>query len=302
MPYKLGALPSLRATKSENADFMEVMCLRSGQGSYSAVEASQALGIVEEEEDDRIEKEMPFLDVLAVVEERVKATNGNYPFFSDGYSVYLDTECTDYIRKIYFFLLFATRNNMSNNRIFNGIDGGKLFEQLCSQVLRNYFGDKCNCFVFGTGDDEHRTFDDRLRHLLEKLKEPKYATRRPAGDTGHQVDDKLDLVAHIPFQDKRLGQFIAFAQCKTGDSWRESIRLLNPMDFSANYFDPVLNFTPITVNMVSESFSDNWERIARNVVFFDRCRIMRYLPEKMDNSILENIDLWNEGLISVLLH
>ena len=301
MSYKLGSLPSPRASRSENADFMEVMCLLSEQGSYSAVEAAQALGIAAEEEDDRVAAELPFYDVLSVIEEREKATAGKYPFFSDGYSVQLNQDVPDQLKELYIFLLLATRNDMSRNRIIDGIDGGKLFEQLCVKVLKNYFGDKCNCFVFGTGDDEHRSFDDKLNHLISQLKEPKYAIRRPEGDTHHQVDDKLDLVAHIPFQDKRMGQFIAFAQCKTGDSWYDSIRLLSPQDFSENHFTPPLNFTPIRVYMVSESFSNDWESRSRGVVFFDRCRLMRFMPDTIDDEqLMGNIITWNHGVVQGL--
>lgn len=302
MSYKLGQLPSPRATRSEKADFLEIQCLYSEEGSYSIVEAAQAFGIVDEEEDNRIEQELPFFDVLSIIDERQKATNGNYPFITDGYSVCLNPECPHLAQDIYMYLLFATRHYMGISRVVDGVDGTALFERLCAEVLKKYFGENACCFVFGTGDDVHTSFDDKLRHLICQLKEPKYAIRRPEGDTGHQRDDKLDVVAHIPFNDKRMGQFIAFAQCKTGDNWSTSIGLLKPVDFSSNYFEPVLNFTPITVNMVSESFSDDWERIARNVVFFDRCRIMRFLPERIDSGLEHEIKRWTTSVLQTTLN
>lgn len=292
MSYKLGQLPSPKATCSENADFLEVQCLLSAEGSYSIVEATQALGIVDDEEDNRIEQELPFFDVLSIIDERLKATNGNYPFVTDGYSVCLNPDCSQLVKDTYIYLLLATRHYMGAARIEDGIDGTAVFERLCAEVLKKYFGENSCCFVFGTGDNEHASFDDKIKNLISQLKEPKYAMRRPEGDTKHQRDDKLDVVAHIPFNDKRMGQFIAFAQCKTGDSWETSIGLLKPSDFSKNYFEPVLNFTPITVNMVSESFSDDWERIARDVIFFDRCRLMRFLPDAIHPNLENDIRRW----------
>lgn len=297
MSYKLGHLPSPRATLSENADFLEVQCLLSAEGTYSIVEAAHAMGIADDEDYDHIERELPFYDVLSIIDERQKSANGNYPFLTDGYSVYLDPECPQLAKDVYVYLLLATRHNMSAKRIMNGIDGTLLFEHLCASVLKNYFGEKASCFVFGTGDEERANFEEKIKNLIVQLKEPKYSFRRPEGDTGHQKDDKVDLVAHIPFMDKRMGQFIAFAQCKTGDSWRTSIGLLDPRNFSSNYFTPILNFTPITVNMVSESFSDDWERLARNVVFFDRCRIMRFLPEVISINLKNKICSWSQSVI-----
>lgn len=301
MSYKLRQLPSPKATRSENADFLEVQCLLSAEGSYSIVEAAQALGIVDEEENNRIEQELPFYDVLSIIDERHEATGGNYPFNTDGYSVCMAPKCSNLAKDVYIFLLFATRHLMGTGRVVNGIDGTALFEKLCAEVLKKYFGENACCFVFGTGDDVHTSFNDKLKNLIFQLKEPKYAIRRPEGDTGHQRDDKLDVVAHIPFNDKRMGQFIAFAQCKTGDSWSSSIGLLKPSDFSRNYIEPVLNFTPITVNMVSESFSNDWERIARDVVFFDRCRIMRFLPEMIAPDLEHDILQWNTGVLQTIL-
>lgn len=300
MSYKLGQLPSPGATRSENADFLEVQCFLSAEGSYSIVEAAQALGIVNDEEDNRIEQELSFFDVLSIIDERQRASNGNYPFVTDGYSVCINHECPKLAHDIYIYLLFATRHYMGETRVIEGLDGTALFEKLCAEVLKKYFGESSYSFVFGTGDNEHASFDDKIKNLISQLKEPKYAMRRPEGDTRHQRDDKLDVVAHIPFNDKRMGQFIAFAQCKTGDSWKTSIGLLKPSDFSKNYFDPVLNFTPITVNMVSESFSNDWERIARDVVFFDRCRLMRFLPDAINPDLEKDINRWTNGVMQLM--
>lgn len=303
MAYKLGSLPSVRATRSELADFMEIMCLKAkaDSGCYSILDASQAMGIVgDDEEDDRIAEELPFYDSLSIIDERDLATSSHYPFQTDGYSIRLKDDCAPVVMSVYLFLLLATRNDMSRNRIFEGVDGGKLFERLCSCVLSKYFGPNSDCFVFGTGDDVHTSFDDKIQNLISRLDERVYAPRRPLGDKGHHQDDKLDVVVHIPFHDKRMGQFVAFGQCKTGDNWRDSIRLLSPKDFSENYFTPPLNFTPIVVNMVSESFSDDWERKARDVVFFDRCRIMRYVPANLDESVLSDINKWNSGVLGTL--
>ena len=48
MPYKIGNLPSPKATQAEIADFLEVSCLLSEEGSFSIVKAALDNGIVED--------------------------------------------------------------------------------------------------------------------------------------------------------------------------------------------------------------------------------------------------------------
>lgn len=96
------------------------------------------------------------------------------------------------------------------------------------------------------------------------------------------MDDKLDVVTHIPFSDSRKGQFIAFCQCKTGTNWRDKVAQLRPGHFSSSHIAPPLNVTPMPVFMVCEAVLDNWENLTRTQLFFDRCRIMQYLPDEVN--------------------
>lgn len=304
MSYKLGNIPSSRASESEKCDFMEVQCLLSESHTYSILEASQAFGFVIEEEFGEIDQDLPFYDTLTVFEIRdMQSKSTNYPFATSGYSVTIKQDIAQYIKDVYIFLLLATRNNMQNNRIVDEIDGAALFECLCALVLKRYFGDEhANSFVFGTGNDAERSFRSKVSLLLRELNEPGYQFRRADDSTGDEVDDKLDVVTHIPFSDSRKGQFIAFCQCKTGTNWRDKVAQLRPGHFSTSHIAPPLNVTPIPVFMVSESVYDNWETITGTQVFFDRCRIMLYLPEEtslQQDDLLEQIRFWNARVLDM---
>jgi len=306
MPYKLGELPSIYASMDELADFLELKCIVSESGIYSIQEAASAMGIVtDESSDDRIEEELPYYDVLSVIDDRRIQTGGKYPFITDQYSLTIIQPTDDEtIKDVYTFLLLATRNNMSGKTRTvtdadgNQLDGAKLFEQLSAAILKSYFGENCNSFVFGTGDDVNKSFQKKLENLLAELKEPNTQIDPPPGNANDQKDDGLDVVVHIPFDDKRNGQFMAFGQCKTGDHWETSIRQLSPSNFSKDYFHHPLLFTPITVHIVSEAFVGDWYHKTGDVLFFDRSRLMRYMPKQLDEGLLSKIRIWNNGIIN----
>lgn len=300
MSYKLGQLPSPGASLPEIADFMEFQCLIGGEDSYSTTSGKDAMGILGE--DDRYEEEdySDFDSALAVVEDRKSLSLEHYPFEALSKTIRVRTDVDDIDRDIYVFLLLATRENMSSRKVAGGVDGTALFEKLCAVVLANYFGSNCKLFVFGTGGDNHRSFEERVQEFLDTLNEGKILYRKPDCSKNNQKDAKLDIVAFIPFPDERKGQFIAFGQCKTGTNWRPLVSQLNPDAFCKSYCSPPPGFLPITIFMVSESFSDNWEDLLRlsNGILFDRTRIMAYLPREIDDKILSQIRKWNYSVIS----
>lgn len=304
MSYKLGGVPSPRASFEEKADFLEVKCLKSETLTYSVQEAASALRIVEDEDyGDKIVEEIPFFEELKVIDDRKKQCGDSYPFItgSNIWGLYMLPD-NEFVKLVYTFLLLATRNDMGRNRIVDYVDGGKLFERLCSVVLRNYFGDHCHSFVFGTGDDAHTNFKAKLQNFLNQIREPKTQLNTSREGIEYAKDDALDVVVNIPFDDKRTGQFMAFCQCKTGDNWKALITQLDPWNFSRCYFNPPLQFTPIVVHMISEAFNSDWYHTTCDVLFFDRCRIMRYLPSEAaineaDDTLLQDIRTWNAGVL-----
>lgn len=296
MSYKIGQLPSPKATLSEISDFIEYQCLISGNSIYSAISGESAMGILY---DDDLEYSSKFEEALSEIEDRCNFAGGNYPFETSTNLLKIKENIDDNVVDIYKFLLLSTRENMSENKVAAGIDGTALFEDLCAWMLKNYFGEKCTSFVFGTGRENDSPFSVKVQELLDKLNEGCMEFRLPDNDNGKQKDGKLDVVVFIPFADNKKGQFIAFGQCKTGTNWRTSIYQLNPATFCNTYCNPTPGFTPIAVFMVSEAFTENWEQLQRasNGILFDRIRIMNYLPEKIDNGLLENIRRWNAAVI-----
>lgn len=299
MSYQLGQIPSPHPTLSEVADFMEFQCLVDDSGSSSIVSVETAMGIPGDDDDDPVEDSEHYDCVLSVIYNRLLFSKGHYPFEALNRTIRIKTDVDGIVRDIYIFLLLSTRENMSSGKIADGIDGTALFEKLCAEVLKNYFGENCCSFVFGTGRDKNDTFENKVQAMLDLFNEGKLLYRRPDNEDNQQKDGKLDVVAFIPFVDSRKGQFIAFAQCKTGTSWRDSISQLNPYAFCELYSSPPPGFTPIAVFLVAESFEEKWERLLRNSrgLLFDRLRIMNYLPQQINEELLTDIRKWNNSVI-----
>ena len=299
MSYTLGQLPSPRSTLAEKADFMEYQCLVSEENRYSVISGENAMGVSYDEQDLNSVDSYGFEEALSEIEDRGLYSGEKYPFETTTDSLKIRNDIDSETLDIYKFLLLATRENMGSGRIADGIDGAALFEKLCAIVLKSFFGDNCTSFVFGAGQDNNAPFRVKAQDLFNKLNEGNLVFRVPDGDNNSQKDGKLDVVVLIPFADDKKGQFIAFGQCKTGTTWRSAISQLNPEVFCRTYCSPMPGFTPISVFMVAESFTENWELYQRssNGILFDRSRIMSYLPEQIDADFLAKIKRWNMSVI-----
>ena len=302
MAYILREIPSHSATLSEIADFLEYQCLKNGN-NYSVISGTNAIGMMEdnenEEESGLNEMKEKFYEALSEIEVRMNDTRGNYPFCADT-TLIRKINSNSHIDIVYTFLLLATRENMKNNKVANDIDGTLLFEKLCAEVLRNFFGNNSQSLVFGTSSGISENFQQKIERMLNTISEKGYSFRSPDNDNHRQKDSKVDIVAFIPFSDGKKGQFMALSQCKTGTSWRTSISQLQANAFTSSFISPPLVFTPIVIFMVCESCYENWESCQRNSggLIFDRERIMEYLPDNIDERLLEDMDSWNRAVLA----
>ena len=282
------------------ADFLEFECIKAGAEisslsyrSYMSVSDDEINNDGVESSDD---KSIIKLDAaIAECSNRSKCCPIQYPFIIGNSSLDLKPD-SNWHRDIYIFLLLTTRLNMRDERVQDELDGTQLFEALCAMVTKEYYGKHCCAEVFGTSTGG--SFKEKVEALLQSLC-IKGQYKEPEGTTGHQKDGNLDIVAWIPFSDKKDGQLIAMGQCKTGTHWETLLPELDPDNFFALYSSQQPYARPQKLFFVSESFGDyKWgERCASAGVLFDRTRIMEFLPESMDEELLNNIIKWNKAAI-----
>lgn len=298
--YKLGNIPSIKDDISEIADFIEIKCLFSEEGVFSIESARSALSVESDElyfegiddDDDRTYNRL--MEVFAELKQRKKDCNDFYPFMIYNDLISFNKECNEQITEIYKYLLFATRANMRDYRLFgDGKDAALIFEVLSQYICESYFGSQSVSMVFGTAAD--MSFKDKVKELITRLNF-KSDVREPIGSNGKKKDAKLDVIVWNPFKDKRDSMLIGMAQCKTGTHWDETLTQLQPSSFFRNYmyYSPIAD--PVRLFFITESVAINeqWEERARNAgILFDRQRIMSLLPQDIDKHLLKDIAEWN---------
>ncbi len=306
MSYKVPGVPSKKAYIVELADFWEIEAIKQKR-PISIVDIARILSPESDEishdgiesEDDVIDERLEY--VLSEFFRRKKACTGiRYPFQLKTSSIVFNSEDdNDAFRLIYLFLLFCTRFNMSNNKEQGGIDGTEIFESLCSIVAENYFGKNSKSVVLGTSVTGN--FEHKVQNLINQLKEGTEFRNRNI-TTPKKNDGGVDVVVWKEFADKRESKLIGFGQCKTGTSWHDNIKLLNPDEFCKRWFldQPILSPVPIAFIADTLNFENDFPGIQSGFLFFSRFRIMEYLPDNLDEEFISDIKKWVESALNLV--
>lgn len=204
---------------------------------------------------------------------------------------------------IYIFLLMVTRADMdSKHRILKGIDPTHVFENLCGDVLRNFWHGNdgfSGSLVFGTArkkSNEKKSFSSNIQFLTQQIGEGagfKMGAQLPGAGDG-----SLDIVAWRKFSDKREGGLVGFAQCKTGVTWKEHLTKLRPNTFTHRFLIKPLVIEPIRIYMVPARVERvQWDTHSRDGgLLFDRCRITQY-SSAIQTDILKKCKIWSSAAI-----
>lgn len=183
---------------------------------------------------------------------------------------------------LYAFLLVASRADMDSERKLENLDPTKLFEQLCADILLNFWGGKSELsgsMVFGTARKKARhnhQFHANIENLCASLRHGR--GMKLGAKTPGAGDGKLDVVVWRIFSDGRVGGLIGFGQCKTGVHWKTHLTKLQPRNFCNKYFQHPLILDPIRVYMVPHRVDgSDWEsHTGEGGLIFDRCRLVQY--------------------------
>jgi len=304
MAYKIPEVPSPQAYKEEMADCWEIQAILHPGRYVASIHISRiiATGLDEidhegiESEDDRLDSRLD--EVLSELQRRPGFSSGKYPFSFEKYSLKLN-EGDSLNKNIYLFLLLCTRFNMTKNKVHNTIDGTQLFEELCAEIVINYFGDNSESFLFGTANPGN--FRAKIEELITKAGEGS-AFKNPNNNQPTKNDDAVDIVAWKDFSDKRAGKLMAFGQCKTGTSWQDDIHRLKPGDFCDNWFHDSPILAPLPLVFICDTLNEDFNFVSRQkgYLFFNRFRILELVRESLNNEIQTKIQSWLDSAISTI--
>ena len=306
MPYKIPALPGVRAHKEEMADFWEVQAIRNPNLFVSSTQISKTIstGLDEikndglEDENDELNRDLD--DVLLELQKRPKYCSHGYPFTFSRFSIKLD-ENESNLKKVYLFLLLCTRFNMKKNKSHGGVDGTLLFERLSAHVAKNYFGSNSQSFVFGTANPGN--FETKVRDMISKIGEGN-SFKNPNNNPPTKKDDSIDVVVWKEFSDTRIGKLIAFGQCKTGTrSWRDGKHKLKPRDFCTKWFQEEPVHPPLPLVFICDTMNENRNFYSdqQGYLIFNRFRILEYtVTDNLDESFMRDLNSWLDNALPTL--
>jgi hypothetical protein len=252
-------------------------------------------------------------DAFSEIADRIEACGANsyplvscYPFTLTGKGAILERIAGKPTEKnagmLYLFLLTLTRADLSSTaRKKHPLDPTKVFERLCADVLKEFWGgesEHSKAIVFGTAHTGvNRNFQSHINDLCDHLKEGsgwRTGARSPGAGDG-----KLDLVVYRRFRDQRSGSLAGFAQCKTGIHWREHLTKLPPSSFCHNYMRAPLVVEPMRIYMVpNRIIGDRWDEDSRaGGLLFDRCRIVHY-GNSIKQTTLDDCRTWLQYMLA----
>lgn len=290
---------------SDIADFAELCALLANDGNVSVAEVARKLARGQDPENDT-RSENVSQEAFQELEARSKhcGDSRGYPFELNATGTLIQfTGSSSCRRKVYLYLLFATRLNMNKQKHQGGHDGTSVFEELSLEVLKNFIGAPCHRIgglVFGTSRyvcGNMNSFPAAVDRLCKEQGEGlKFRAR--TGLKPKKKDAKLDIAAWRGFSDSKAGKLISYAQCKTGTSWRNDLGSLNPSSFTLNWMYEAPAVLPLRAFFVAESVSRNFtEYCADGGVFFDRCRIVDY-SEQLPEDLLSKIVKWTDAAMT----
>ncbi len=283
------------------ADYIELQCLLT-QTPVSSYSLRSLFSMSDDEINNDGVESSDDLSVAAIedgikeCEQRAAFCPAKYPFKVNANS--LEPQADGGVnREIYQFLLLSTRMNMNEQKVQAGLDATKLFEELCAGVAGEYYGQHSKSMVFGTAGAGG--FQQKVEDVISKLNLTS-TYKVPMGSTGRQKDAAVDVVAWIPFADKKDSQMIAIGQCKTGTHWEGMLTSTQPDVFFESYFSGKPFADVERMFFVCESYGvDRWEERSRKAgIMFDRTRIMEYVPVNIDANLLGRITQWNQAAIA----
>ena len=179
--FKIGETPTLTAHPTDHADYLEIECLRQSDGNASGQDLIAALKkLADDAMEDRNTSDDRFENIVtaAFAELKCRAAHSGRGYYRYPFRVSEDDQLLDFTgtvgrREFYLFLLLATRMNMREHRVQADINGTELFEKVCCEVAKNYWGSNTEGLVFGTarrsGDDEVGNFQQAVNDLCARL-------------------------------------------------------------------------------------------------------------------------------------
>jgi hypothetical protein len=290
---------------TELCDYLEVKSILSADNKISVNEIVKEFQKPADEEDydgiddyaDIIRQKIELVSFEC--QRRAEASGNKYPFELEYHGeVIRFNGLSDNYSFLYVYLLFATRLDMNKNKKLKNIDGTKILEMISSEISKSYFGNKSQSFVVGTS--MRGGFKYKVNELCKLIGEGIQFVNANEGPVDEN-DGGLDIVVWIDFSDKNPSKFLAFGQCKTGTNWEKHIKELDPEAFCKLWFSKQPVLTPLRIFFIADVLQrERWYKtVVYAGLFFDRLRLVDYMPETIPDELLSSLQTWTSAAIEI---
>jgi hypothetical protein len=309
--------PSFQEGPAVVADYAEILALDAEDRNISQQDLIERFKRPDEESTEKCENAVQEAFVeLAERSRHMGCWVRHYPFELDRDLLKVkESPSSKDTDLLYVFLLLVTRMNMKNERkqkTSGGarLDGTQIFEHLCCEVARRYWGgssdSRVGAIVFGTAGASWRRNEDKSVHesrfkraiddLCNKIGEGSQFWNKDK-ERVTAKDDKVDVVVWRGFSDGRRGKLLGFGQCKTGDSWEYDLPRLQPRTFCERWMLEMPLVVPVKLFFLSDRVVDRWNTHGYEAgILFDRCRILDY-AEQVPKQILSWCVEWTRAAL-----
>jgi len=289
--FKLGQTPPHTEDPIHLADYIELECLKQSDLNYSGGDLSALFSrlnddLPEDRRDADLDTENAVREAYSELSDRMEHSGRRkhrYPYRLAASADLLIFDKRFVFYDLYLFMLTATRLNMGENRVHAEIDGAELFEHVCCEVAKNYWGKDAEAMVFGTArrvdGREVAGFEAAVNDMCKKTGEGQ-GFKNNYEDTITAQDGKLDVVVWKSFSDRRRGKLLGFGQCKTGTHWADGLFSLQPEGFYQKWVHPMPVVKPVRLYFITARVKQSkWHEVGVDGgIVFDRCRILDYAP------------------------
>lgn len=284
-------------------DHVELRALTDPDKNSSAAELTSELKVtgssdaIDDEDTETVsERREGILDaVFTEAENRVKACGETYYPFGLERKALLSKD--DSFSSVYTFLLLLS---LFGKDAVPGINGAKLFEDVCAYATAKYLGcgeSLAKTYVFGFPRRlEPKGFVGALDELCRnKILEGKADTKFPG--VKMMKDAGLDIVSWLPFPDERSGKLIAFGQCATGKQWWDKRTELNPYDWIRAWLTKTPQVVPVKMFFVPHAITLNeWAQLGYAAgIIFDRFRVVHFAEQSIPTSFRAELQKWSKA-------
>ena len=317
-------LPPASADPTEHADWLELAALtapdrdisaqdlitafrRTGSSDAAAIRRAGSSDVdLEYSElplDEPVEAEREYFEEVAEAALDRLATRQEYLGDQYPFSLHGALKANpDAANTAYAFLTTVTSVGWTNEEAPES--AASLFEYVSAFALVGYLGGQGRARSYDFGFPRRNSpasFYDAVEDLCHKMGEGN-GCGVSRSETAMEKDDKLDLVAWVPFGDNRPNQLSVFGQCATGANWQNKINELQPVDFCKKWLNKAPAVTPSVAFFVPRHIEERyWSKVAygEHRLVFDRLRIAQLLGE-MDEDLARRCVEWTESALKSL--